>query len=98
MSKLTKAQLIDENIRAREHAAHLEARLVNAAAAFRAQRDEIAALRAQLAAAGAQPAPRARRAETEAVVTQFTDRFGRVWEKTRVGNRATSRLVEDAAA
>ena len=49
MSKLTKAQLIDENIRLREHAAHLEARLVNAAAAFRAQRDEIAALRPILA-------------------------------------------------
>lgn len=98
MSKLTKAQLIDENIRLREHAAHLEARLVNAAAAFRAQRDEIAALRAQLAAAGAQPAPRTPRAADEPVVTQFTDRFGRVWEKTRVGNRATSRLVDDVAA
>lgn len=98
MPQLTRTQLIDENIRLRTHRAHLEARLINAAAAFRAQRDEIAALRAQLAAAGAQPAPRAPRAPAEPVVTHYTDRFGRKWEKTRVGTHATARLVETEAA
>lgn len=95
MPQLTKAQLVDENIRLRAHADALEQRLASAVEHYRAQRARIAQLEAELAAPTRTP-----RAEAEAVavVTQFTDRFGRVWEKTRVGNRATSRLVEGAAA
>lgn len=93
MPQLTRAQLVDENIRLRAHADALEQRLASAIEHYRAQRARIAQLEAELAAPTRTP-----RAEAEAVVTRFTDRFGRVWEKTRVGNRATSRLVESAAA
>mgnify|MGYP000626772375 CR=1 FL=1 len=53
----------------------------------------IAELEAALNTRGVKPAVPAAPAP---VVSRYTDRCGRVWEKTRVGNRATARLVEEA--
>lgn len=92
MTTMTKTQLVDENIRLREHSAHLEQRLAAAAEVYRTQRAEIERLRAQLTA------PRTPRPEPTPVVTHYIDRFGRRWEKTRVGSTATIRLVEPAEA
>ena len=68
------------------------ARIDNAKVFFRAQREEIAALKAGAAIAVAQ-----RSAAKPAVVTRWTDNQGRVWEKTRIGAKASSRLVDEAA-
>ena len=72
--------------------AELEARLENAKGFFRAQREEIAALKAGAAIAVAQ-----RSASVQPVVTRWTDNQGRVWEKTRIGAKASSRLVDEVA-
>ena len=93
-TKMTKTQLSDECERLRQHAEVLEQRLASAADHFRAQRARIAELEAALAAqAGAHRTPPV---ASEPVVTYYTDRFGRRWEKTRVGNRATSRCLDEA--
>lgn len=64
------------------------ARIDNAKVFFRAQREEIAALKAGAAIAVAKSS-----AAKPAVVTRWTDNQGRVWEKTRVGAKASSRIV-----
>ena len=74
--------------------AELEARLENAKGYFRAQREEIATLKAGAAIAVAQrsavkPVP---------VVTRWTDNQGRVWEKTRIGAKASCRIVDEAVS
>lgn len=58
--------------------AALEARLALARTSYRALRDSV------------------HRVEhaSEPVVTRYTDALGRVWIKTRTGNRAVSRLAE----
>jgi hypothetical protein len=64
------------------------ARIAVAAEVYRNQRARIAELEAALNTRGAKStcvAP---------TVSHYTDRAGRVWEKTRVGNHATSRIVE----
>ena len=73
--------------------AELEARLENAKGFFRAQREEIATLKAGAAIAAAQRSA----AKPVPVVTRWTDNQGRVWEKTRIGAKASSRLVDEAA-
>ena len=73
--------------------AELEARLENAKGFFRAQREEIAALKAGAAIAVAQRSA----AKPVPVVTRWTDNQGRVWEKTRIGAKASSRLVDEVA-
>lgn len=74
--------------------AELEARLENAKGFFRAQREEIAALKAGAAIAVAQRSA----AKPVPVVTRWTDNQGRVWEKTRIGAKASSRLVDEAVS
>lgn len=78
-------------IAAEAQIAALNARLDIARTVYVNQKARIAELEAALNTRGVKPALRA-----APVVTQFTDRVGRVWEKTRVGNHATSRLVEAA--
>ena len=73
--------------------AELEARLENAKVFFRAQREEIATLKAGAVIAVAQRSA----AKPVPVVTRWTDNQGRVWEKTRIGAKASSRLVDEAA-
>ena len=65
-----------------------QARLQVAREVFCNQKAHIAELEAALNTRGEKPV----RVVTP-VVTHYTDCSGRVWEKTRVGNRATSRLV-----
>lgn len=65
------------------------ARIDNAKVFFRAQREEIAALKAGAAIAVAKSSA----AKPVPVVTRWTDNQGRVWEKTRVGAKASSRIV-----
>ena len=73
------------------------ARLEKAKGCFRAQREEIAALKEQAAEATAFSGGWARGGRTanagQPVITRFY-RNGQLWEKTRVGNQATERLVE----
>ncbi len=73
--------------------AALEARIAVAKTVYLNQKDHIAELEAALNTRGVKPAVPAAPAP---VVSRYTDRCGRVWEKTRVGNRATARLVEEA--
>ena len=75
------------------------ARLEKAKGFFRAQRDEIAALKEQAAEAAAFNGGRARSAGRAAaanagqpVITRFF-RGGQLWVKTRAGNKATERLA-----
>lgn len=82
--------------------AALEARVAVATEVYRNQRARIAELEAALNTRGVKAAPAApvapaHTAAPAAVVSHYTDRCGRVWEKTRVGNRATSRLIAEAA-
>lgn len=65
--------------------AALEARVSIAKTVYREQKARTAELEAALNTRGAKPA-----------VSHYTDRAGREWVKTRVGNHATSRLVEAA--
>ena len=74
-------------------------RLEKAKGFFRAQRDEIAALKEQAAEAAAFNGGRARSAGRAAaanagqpVITRFF-RGGQLWVKTRTGNKATERLA-----
>ena len=76
------------------------ARLEKAKDYFRAQREEIVALKEQadeaaaFSGAWARSAGRAAAANADQpVITRFY-RNGQLWEKTRVGNQATERLVE----
>lgn len=92
VTKTTKAQLevmLAEVTRERDV---LRSRLDTGHAAFRAAKAEIDRLRAELAAK-----PRAvfikPRTEPKPVVTRFY-RGGVLWEKTRIGNKATERPVE----
>ena len=80
-------------IAAEQRIAALEARIAVAKTVYLSQKAHIAELEAALNTRGVKPAVPAR---VEPVVTTYTDRCGRVWEKTRVGNRASSRLVEEA--
>lgn len=73
--------------------AALEARIAVAKTVYLNQKAHIAELEAAaLNTRGVKPAVPA----STPVATTYTDRCGRVWEKTRVGNRASSRLVEEA--
>lgn len=77
--------------------AALEARIAVAKTVYLNQKDHIAELEAALNTRGVKPAVPAAPAPAPApIVSHYTDRCGRVWEKTRVGNRATARLVEEA--
>lgn len=67
--------------------AALEARIAVAKTVYVDQKTRIAELEAALNTRGVKAAP-------APVISHYTDRCGRVWEKTRVGNNATSRLVE----
>ena len=71
-----------------------QARLQVAREVYRNQKAHIGNLEAALNTRGEKPSVVAKpnRASTP-VVSHYTDRAGRVWEKTRVGNRASSRLV-----
>jgi hypothetical protein len=74
--------------------AALEARIAVAKTVYMSQKARIAELEAALNTRGVKAAPAAPSAKPAApVVTQYTDHCGRVWEKVRVGNRATSRQV-----
>ena len=77
----------------------LEARIAVAKTVYVDQKTRIAELEAALNTRGVKPvAPAAPSAKPAApVVTHYTDHCGRVWEKTRVGNRVTSRQVQSAA-
>ena len=65
-----------------------QARLQVAREVFRNQRTHIGNLEAALNTRGEKPSR-----VISPVVSHYTDCAGRVWEKTRVGNRASSRLV-----
>ena len=74
-------------ITAEQRIAALEARIAVAKDVYLNQKAHIAELEAALNTRGVEAASAA------PVVTHYTDRCGRVWEKTRVGNRATSSQV-----
>lgn len=85
-------------IAAEQRIAALEARVEVAKTVYMDQKARIAELEAALNTRGVKAAPAAPSAKPAApVVTHYTDHCGRVWEKTRVGNRATSRQVQSAA-
>ena len=67
--------------------AALEARISVAKNVYMSQKARIAELESALNTRGVKPAAPA------PVISRYTDRCGRVWEKTRVGSNATSRLV-----
>lgn len=77
--------------------AALEARIAVAKTVYMDQKARIAELEAALNTRGVKAAPAALGAEPAPIVSHYTDHCGRVWEKTRVGNRATSRQVAGAA-
>lgn len=77
--------------------AALEARITVAKNVYMSQKARIAELESALNTRGVKTAPAAPSAEPAPVVTHYTDHCGRVWEKTRVGNRATSHQVQSAA-
>lgn len=80
----------------RQVVAERDARILRGHDVVRAMKTEIVALREQLAVK-----PKAifvkPRTEPKPAVTRFY-RGGQLWEKTRVGNVATERLVEAASA
>ena len=80
-------------IAAETKVAALEARIAVAKTVYMSQKARIAELEAALNTRGVKAVPAAPSAEPAPVVTHYTDHCGRVWEKTRVGNRATSRQV-----
>ena len=77
--------------------AALEARIAVAKTVYMSQKARIAELEAALNTRGVKTAPAAPSAEPAPVVTHYTDHCGRVWEKTRVGNRATSQPIAQIA-
>lgn len=80
----------------RQQVAERDERILRGHDVVRSMKTEVAALHEQLAAK-----PKAifikPRTEPKPVVTRFY-RGGQLWEKTRVGNVATERLVESEAA
>ena len=78
-------------IAAEQRITELEARIAVAKDVYLNQKARIAELEAALNTRGVKPAAPA------PVISHYTDHCGRVWEKTRVGNRATSRQVQSAA-
>ena len=80
-------------IAAEAKVAALEARIAVAKNVYMSQKARIAELEAALNTRGVKTAPAAPSAEPAPVISYYTDHCGRVWEKTRVGNRATSRQV-----
>lgn len=80
----------------RQQVIERDARILHGHSLVRSMKTEIAALREQL---GAKPKAVFIKPCTEPkpVVTRFY-RGGQLWEKTRVGNVATERLVESEAA
>lgn len=66
--------------------AALEARLTVAAEVYKNQRALIRTLEARLASPGIKPT-------LTPIVTRFSDTKGNLWEKTRVGSKATSRII-----
>lgn len=81
-------------IAAEQRIAALEARISVAKTVYMSQKARIAELEAALNTRGVKAAPAAPSAKPAApIVSHYTDRCGRVWEKTRVGNCATSRQV-----
>ena len=81
-------------IAAEQRIAALEARITVAKDVYLNQKARIAELEAALNTRGVKPAaPAAPSAKPAPVISRYTDRCGRVWEKTRVGNNATSRQV-----
>ena len=78
--------------------AALEARIAVAKTVYMSQKARIVELEAALNTRGVKPAvPAAPSTKPAPIVSQYTDRHGQVWEKIRVGNRATSRQVQSAA-
>lgn len=77
--------------------AALEARIAVAKTVYMSQKARVAELEAVVNTRGVKAAPAAPSAEPAPVISHYTDHCGRVWEKTRVGNRATSRQVQSAA-
>lgn len=71
--------------------AALEARIAIATKVFKDQRATIRELEAKLATRGHIAAAPAAHIAPITTVSQYTDRFGRVFEKTRCGNKATTR-------
>ena len=97
--ELLVAQLQAELVEVKAQRDEALARLEKAKGFFRAQRDEIAALKEQAAEAAAFNGGRARSAGRAAaanagqpVITRFF-RGGQLWVKTRAGNKATERLA-----
>ena len=84
-------------IAAEQRIAALEARITVAKDVYMSQKARIAELEAALNTRGVKAAPAAPGAEPAPIVTYYTDHCGRVWEKTRVGNRATSQLITQIA-
>ena len=77
--------------------AALEARVSVAKTVYRNQRDHIGALESQLNARGATKVmPHPANIAPVVVVTHYTKRDGSVVEKTRIGNRATERVISGA--
>lgn len=77
--------------------AALEARIAVAKTVYMSQKARIAELEAALNTRGVKAVPAAPSAEPAPVISYYTDHCGRMWEKTRVGNRATARQVGEAA-
>ena len=84
-------------IAAEQRIAALEARIAVAKNVYMSQKARITELEAALNTRGVKAAPAAPSAEPAPVVSHYTDHCGRVWEKTRVGNRATSRPIAQIA-
>ena len=92
-TKLTKAQLVAQ-------IAALEARLAIGHSVCKAQRTRIAELEVRCATPGVKALPVAQAKPVtvaQPVVTRYRDGAGNLWEKTRAGNRASSRRIEDYA-
>ena len=71
-----------------------QARIQVACEVYRNQRAHIGNLEAALNTRGEKPSAAAKSGRaTTPVVSHYTDCAGRIWEKTRLGNRASSRLV-----
>jgi hypothetical protein len=72
--------------------AALEARIAIATTVYHAQRTTIRDLEAKLATRGC-VAPITTTHTIAPIITQFNKADGSVWEKTRLGNKATSRCI-----
>lgn len=72
-----------------------DARLTVAKQVFRDQRAHIAELEAQLNTRGvkATPAPAPVQHTIAPIITRYTDRLGRTFERTRIGNKASIREI-----